>query len=126
MGAKYDALVVHLRQLTNLITVRTLVSWDQQTQMPPGASGFRAGQMATFSRLIHEFFTSEDTLRLLDAAAEEVGDADFDSDEASMIRVVRRDYEEATRLPAAFVTELAELTSRSRQILGSGACRQRF
>ncbi len=116
MAEHYDALLDHVREITNLIATRNLLSWDQSTKMPPAAGNVRAGQMATLSRVIHETFTSEATLLLLDAAANEVADADFDSDEASMIRVLRRDYEEATRLPAAFVAEQAALHAQGREV----------
>ena len=106
MTNHYDALVTHLRDVAHLHSALGLLNWDQETQMPPGAAQARAGQLATLSRMSHEIFTSDKTQTLLNAAETEVDMADYDSDAASMLRVVRKDLADATRLPAEFVSEM--------------------
>jgi carboxypeptidase Taq len=105
MAQRYEELLAHLGTIVDLSAATALLSWDQETQMPHGAAESRARQLSTLSRLAHEMVTSDRTARLLEDAENEIQGADYDSDEASMLRVFRHEYEEATRLPSAFVAE---------------------
>lgn len=111
MGQKYDALLARLRDVNNLGQATAVLHWDMETQMPPGGAAARGAQMATLSRISHELFTSDETGQLLEDAAAEIDSAEYDSNEASMIRVVQQDYEDATKLPTDFVAEFTQLTS---------------
>ena len=75
MTEKYQALAKRLRDITNLNRASAVLDWDQQTQMPPGGDEARAGQLATLARIGHEMFTSEETARLLEDAAQELAGA---------------------------------------------------
>jgi len=110
MGTHYDALVARLRDVHNLNMAAALLGWDQQTQMPAGGAEARASQLATISKLSHEMFTSDETGRLLDDAASEVN-GDYESDMASMVRVVKEDYDQNTKIPTEWVAEFTRLTS---------------
>ena len=108
----------HLKQLKerlieihNLNAAAALLGWDQQTYMPPGGAGHRAAQLATLSRISHEMFTAEETGRLLEAAEAEGSDLDYDSDDASLLRVARHDYDLATRVPTDLVAEITHVTT---------------
>ncbi len=116
MGKKYDALVAHLREVHNIRMASAVLGWDQQTQMPAAGSGARARQMATLSRVGHELFTGEHTAELLEAAESEVGSSGYDSDEASLLRVIKEDYAEATRLPSSFVAHMTEQTTLAHEV----------
>jgi carboxypeptidase Taq len=108
MGEKYQRLAAHLAEVHNLSISYRILMWDQQVNMPSAGAGARAAQMATISRLRHEFLTSDTTARLLEGAAREVEGAPFDSDEASLIRVARREYDLALKHSADFVARLAQ------------------
>ena len=56
-------------------------------------------------------FVSAETGRLLDAAAAELNGADQDSDDASLVRVARRHWEKARRVPTELAAELARAGS---------------
>jgi carboxypeptidase Taq len=113
MGQHYQALLKHLADVRNLNRAQALLDWDQQVNMPPGGAEARAAAVGTLSRISHELFTSERTLRLLDLAADEVAGAPYESDEASMIRVVRQDYQEKICLPADLVEQMAQARARA-------------
>jgi carboxypeptidase Taq len=72
--------------------------------------------MATLSRIRHQRLTSDDTARLIEDAAREVEGAPFDSDEASMIRVAKRDYVAALKLPTEFVARLTQFKNLAHEI----------
>jgi carboxypeptidase Taq len=99
-------------ELTDLQDAAGLLEWDQQTMMPPRGAGARAESLATLGRVSHELFISADTGRLLEAASGELdGDADGDSDDARLVRVVRRRWEKARRVPAELTAEIARAGS---------------
>ena len=67
--------------------------------MPAGAAALRAEESATLERLVHERFTSPEIGRLLEELRPYEDSLDPDSDEASLIRVTRRDWEKARKVP---------------------------
>jgi carboxypeptidase Taq len=109
MGEKYDALLSHLAEIRNVNRALAVLGWDQQVNMPLGGAKSRAQQIGTLSRIEHEMFISDATARLLEEAGREIEGMDYDSDEASMVRVVSQDVKEKTCLPTELVTKLAEI-----------------
>jgi carboxypeptidase Taq len=99
------ALRSHLAAIADLRSAASLLRWDQEVLMPPGGAEGRALELATLARLAHELLTSDATRRLLDDAEREAGGAGPASDEAALVRVVRRDLDRAVKLPAEFVAE---------------------
>lgn len=106
-GGKLPQLKEILAEVADLGRAALLLEWDQETYMPPGGVKSRAEQQSTLQRLAHVRFTSDEVGRLLDALEEEVVAKPFDSDEASLVRVVRRDYEKLRRIPSELVAEIA-------------------
>jgi len=111
MSEKFEELKQRLATISDLHNAEAVLSWDQQTYMPPKGARPRSLQMATLSRLAHEYFISDDIGKLLDAVSDEVNPLGYDSDEASLVRVTRRDYDKAKRVPSAFVEELTRTSS---------------
>src|SRR5215211_1536720 len=100
MGSAIDTLRESLGKISDLGRARALLAWDERTQMPPAGAGPRAEQLATLARVRHERMTSDELGRLLEDAAAEVDALPYDSDEASLVRVSRRQREKARRVPA--------------------------
>jgi len=113
MGENYERLTKRLTDVHNLNMAYWLLQWDQNTHMPPNGAAARAAQMATLQRIRHEILTSDETAQLIEAASNEVDMDEFDSLEASMVRVAQRDYEEASLLPADFVADYAQATAEA-------------
>lgn len=109
MSTPYETLNARLSDLVSLSNIEALVSWDQQTYMPPGATAAKARHLELLSRLAHEMATSDETGRLIAAAEQAVNGAAPDSVEASMVRVARRDYDRARKLPTDLVSELTRV-----------------
>ena len=105
-----------LAEVTDLNRAALVLEWDQETYMPPGGVQGRAEQLATLLRLSHVMFTGADVGRLLDALEDELSSAPFDSDEASIVRVTRRDYDQARKLPPDLVAEIARAGSVARPV----------
>ena len=81
----------------------------------PGGLHARAEQKAILSKLSHNMFVDPEIGALLDKAEREATDLDPDDEDASLVRVTRRDYEKATRLPELLVTELSRTTSHAQE-----------
>jgi carboxypeptidase Taq len=92
-----------LREISDLNYAGAVLGWDQATYMPVGGAGARGRQAALLGRLSHEKSIDPALGRLLDELAPHGESLPDDSDEASLIRVARRDFEKAIRVPADFV-----------------------
>jgi carboxypeptidase Taq len=81
--------------------------------MPPGGAATRAAQLATLEELIHEHETDDRLGTLLDELEPYAASLPYDSDDASLIRVARRDRDKAIRVPTELVAESAEAFAQS-------------
>jgi carboxypeptidase Taq len=106
MKAKLQALKARLAEADDLEQAASVLGWDQTTYMPPGGAPARGRQLATLRRLAHEKSTDPAIGKLLDELRPFEESLPADSDEASLIRVTRRDYERAIKVPASFMEQL--------------------
>src|SRR5262245_42282628 len=102
-----DELKARLLEVEDLKAAASVLRWDQMTYMPPGGGMARGRQTATLSRLAHETFTDAAVGRLLDRLESETA-FPADSDEAALVRVTRRLYEQSVRVPTTLVSEFEE------------------
>ena len=116
MEAKFQELKVRLLEVNDISSATALLDWDQCTYMPPGGTAARGRQMATLGRLAHEKFVDPAVGKLLDALVPYEESLAYDSDEASLLRVTRRDYERSIKIPVEFVAEMRSHSSESYQV----------
>jgi carboxypeptidase Taq len=116
MEPKLLELKNRLIEINDLNSVNALLGWDQSTYMPSGGAAARARQSATLSRLAHEKFTDPAIGRLLDDLQPYAESQPYDSDDAALIRVARREYERAVKVPTALMAELSSHTAESYQV----------
>jgi len=112
MEQKLQQLKARLLEINNIEGAAAVLGWDQQTYMPPGGAEARGRQMATLARLLQEKFIDPAVGKMLDDLQPYVESLPYDSEDASLIRVTRRDYERATKIPPAFMAEFNEHASR--------------
>lgn len=115
MSDPIEQLRERMAALADLRNVAQLLDWDQQTMMPPGGAPARAETVATVQKISHEMFVSGETGRLIEAAAAHLDGAPADSDEAALIRVTRRQWDKARRVPAELAADLARASSVGQQ-----------
>ena len=113
MGEKLEQLKTHLYRPIDLMYAAAVLSWDQEVYMPPQGVQARAEQLSTLSAIALELLTGDETARLLEAAESEMAGAEYDSDEASLLRVIRRTFEQQTKLPTALVVRESLATSKA-------------
>ncbi|MFZ5916433.1 MAG: carboxypeptidase M32 [Chloroflexota bacterium] len=105
MKSKLKELKTRLFEVYDLESAAAVLAWDQRSYMPPGGAQARARQIGALQRLAHQKFTDPAIGKLLDDLRPYEEGLPYDSDDASLIRVTRRDYETATRIPTAFKAE---------------------
>ena len=103
---KLDQLKRLLGEVDDLRKAATLLFWDQRVMMPQGGSQARADALATIGRLTHERFVDPEIGSLLEDLRELESSLDYDTDDASLIRVTRRDFEKAVRVPPQLTGEM--------------------
>ncbi len=116
MNAELQQLRERLQRVYDLNGISRLLHWDQATYMPPGGAPARARQTALIRQIAHREFTDPEIGRLLDALEPYAESLPPDHDDAALIRVTRRDYERATRIPPALVAEISEHTAQTYQV----------
>lgn len=116
MQEKLKELKSRLVEVDDLNAAAALLSWDQSTYMPPGGAAARGRQLATLARLAQEKFIDPKVGKLLDELESHLKDLDHDSDEASLIRVTRRSYDKAIKIPPDFLADFTKHTSSGYQI----------
>jgi carboxypeptidase Taq len=102
-----------LREIADLHAAAAVLGWDQQTYMPPGGAAARGRQSATLARLAHEKFVDAAVGKLIDVLAPFAERLAPDSDDACLIRITRRDYERALKVPADYVERASALSAAS-------------
>ena len=116
MADALDRLKEQMADAVDLSGVVRILSWDQQTMMPAAGVHHRADQMALLQRLLHERIADPEVGRLLDELAPREGSLDPDSDDAALIRLVRRDHEKAVQVPSSLRSEMARAGAEARPV----------
>lgn len=113
MGEAIEQLKTYLYRPIDLMHAGALLSWDQEVYMPEQGVQARSEQLSTLSALAHEMITAEESGRLLEAAEAEAAALDYDSDDASLVRVVRRGYDRSAKLPTEWVIRATQTASKA-------------
>jgi len=100
-----DELRARLAEVADLERTSALLAWDQEVCMPRQGSPGRAELRATIGRLAHERFVDDHIGELLDGAQPR------DELEADLVRIARRDYDKARRVPADLVAEMTRVAA---------------
>ena len=113
---KLQELKTRLFEISDLNGINALLGWDQTTYMPPGGAEARGRQSALMAQMAQEKFVDKEIGRLLDDLRSYEESLPYESDDASLIRVTRREYERAIKVPPKFLGELNEHGSRAYQV----------
>ena len=95
-----------LAEISDLGRAAGVLRWEQRVSMPPLGTPSRADSLATLGRIIHDRFTDPEIGRLLDRLTPLEESLPYDSDDASLLRVTRRDWEKARRVPTELRVEM--------------------
>jgi carboxypeptidase Taq len=104
MNEHWDRLLPRLHELSDLRSAAALLHWDQAALMPPKGAPARARAMATIESTFHNRLVDPEIGELLDR----LSDDDINETTAAHVRVLRRHYDRATKVPAELVRAIAE------------------
>ncbi len=108
--SSYDELIAFERSTQALSEIAGRLGWDQETVMPPAATEQRAEEMAAIETVLHSRRTDPKVGDWL----ESVDGKELDEIGRANLRVIRRDFERTSRVPAELAAEIARATSLAR------------
>ena len=106
----YEQLMAFQRQTEALALVAERLGWDQETMMPRGAFEQRGEEMAALEGVLHSRRTDARIADWLDAADP------ADDEGKAQLRLIRRSFVRATKVPGDLAQELARVTSMAQGI----------
>ncbi|THB67536.1 MAG: carboxypeptidase M32 [Spirochaetaceae bacterium] len=110
--------IVMLSQTANVL------HWDMETQLASGGVAQRAEQLAYISGLIHTKATHPRVGELIGLAEQQAGT--LDAVQRQVLRVARRDYDQAVRLPQAHVEAVSRETGLANHVWAKARAENRF
>ncbi len=106
MMKAYDDLLTRYADIRKLGLAGSILMWDQNTYMPPGAVEMRGEQQALIAGIAHERLTSD---RMGELIRECSSMKDMSPEQASIVREIERQYRRASAIPERIVKELSGL-----------------
>ncbi len=116
MEEKLQELKKLLAEIANLRATSAVLNWDQLVNMPAGAAEDRGEQIATVEEIIHKQSTADELGVLLDDLSAKAGALDADSDDARMVKVAKRHFDKALKVPIDYVSENARVTTVAQSV----------
>jgi carboxypeptidase Taq len=113
MANQYETLLEKVHEIHDLEKALQLLAWDRQVNMPKPGNAARVQQMTTLRRLAHALFISDEMGELIESAAAEVDGAGYSSNQASLMRYLRRNYDDARKLPVPFVARMTAVSGEA-------------
>ncbi|MES2470750.1 MAG: carboxypeptidase M32 [Patescibacteria group bacterium] len=102
-----------LLEISHLASINGLLGWDQETNLPPKASDYRAASISELSAIIHSKLLGLDTDGLLSKLKKETDGGNIKGKDAVIVNETWRQYDRERKLPEAFVREMAEIGSKA-------------
>ena len=116
MEAALSELKERLGKLTDLRRTESVLVWDMTVFMPPGGAATRAAQLATLEELIHAGAVDDRFGELFEELEPYAASLPYDSDDASLIRVAKRDWSRRRRVPVELAGQLAKTAAESYEV----------
>lgn len=111
----YDELKTRMAEVAEFETIRWVLDWDEQTELPSSGATWRGRQAALIDGISHERATDPkigELISELEVAGDTLGDTD--SAERVNLREWRRDYDRRVKLPKKLVEEMTRTTVEAR------------
>ena len=105
-----DSFLSRWADIAALGSAAAVLSWDQETKMPPKGQATRGHALSVIAGLHHDKLTDPALFEAIDAAE---ADVDADSVLSDQIVAARRDVVRATAVPGDLARRMAEVQSRA-------------
>ena len=100
-----------MAELADLASIEMLLGWDQLVMMPGEGAASRAQQLGTLARLTHEHATAEE----IGAWLAELDGAALDELDRDIVRLARRDWKRARRIPEELAVDRARASTEGQE-----------
>ncbi len=113
MTNKLEEFKQTVREIVLLDNTRSLLTWDQETHMPPQAGTARGEQVAQLTRMLHKQSTSAEYGSQLNELW--TNRKQFNLHDQNFLRVKKRSFDLETKIPESLVSEIAKTASLAQQ-----------
>jgi len=103
----YDALLARAKELVILMTASGVLEWDMETKMPPRGIILRSQQLSLLSQFAHRLGTDPVIGSLISKIESDPGFGELNEVQRRNVHLIRKNYEEQTKLPEKLVAETA-------------------
>jgi len=107
LNANYDKLLMKNKDLLVLQSTKSIVDWDMETKMPPKGINLRSQQLAMLTQLEHKISTDPEVGTLLEEIEKHPNYETLNKFQKRNIHLIRKNYDEQTKLPEKLVVETA-------------------
>ena len=104
----YSKLMTTTKEITVLQTVGNIIYWDMETKMPPKAVSLRSQQLSVLSQVLHRMITKPEIETLLSKIEKHSDYESLNELQKRNVYLVRKTYDEQTKLPEKLVAETAK------------------
>ncbi|MDE3240214.1 MAG: carboxypeptidase M32 [Paracoccaceae bacterium] len=108
--------VAEMAAVSDLLSAINLLNWDARTQMPPGGAETRAKQIATLTAMARDRAASDAMQQLISRAEDTLADVPETDLRRRALAQAKREIDILRRIPAALITETAELSAKSHSL----------
>ena len=98
----------HLQKIADIGFASAVLSWDQETYMPPKGADFRARQLSTLAGVSHKMYTEVEFGKILDSLK---NNNSLTEKEAKNISLTVEDYEKQKKYSTEFVEKMSRAVS---------------
>ena len=103
----YEKLMEKAKAIAILRSTEDVLRWDMKTKMPPRGITLRSEQLATLSGIKHKMITDPEIGTLLEKIERHQNYDELDAIQKRNVYLMRKSYDEQTKLPEELVTETA-------------------
>jgi carboxypeptidase Taq len=105
--SSYKKLLEKVKNIIILQSAEAIVHWDMETMMPPKAIKLRSHQLELLSRIEHKMSTDPEIGTLLEEIMRQLGYDKLDYVQKRNVYLIKKQYDEQTKLPEELVAEIA-------------------
>jgi carboxypeptidase Taq len=107
----YASIVEKTREIKTLESALDVLTWDQETMMPPGGNAHRTEQKALLAGIIHDKKHDPSYAAQLETLYSSC--SSDTSDESIIIQRLHKDIQQAKKLPTTYIQKLTRTTSQA-------------
>ncbi len=104
----YDQLMARTKDVIVLGTAAGVINWDMETKMPPKGIALRSQQLGMLQKIIHQTIVDPEIGKLLSQVEKHPDYNSLSPLQKRNIYLIRKNYDEQTKLPEELVVETAK------------------